>query len=934
MAAVQGKVAWNKQGNKTWSEANLLNLCRGTTRPAATIECFRGAIQANAPMENAIARCKAPEQAAAPAKAVAPQQAAAPAQAKAAPPAQVNPTVPKAPYGAPDAIARKLGAGGQQSNPRPAAADQYGAPPVDLKGRNPANQYDAPPVTGRTPANQYDAPPVTGKTPANQYGAPPVTGKTPANQYDAPPVTGRTPANQYGAPPVTGKTPATSEYGAAPKPGNANQYTPAPSRPNGNAPANEYGAAPKPGNANQYNKVGVGPDQGNYGELPVKPAGNANQYSAPPSPNNQYDRVPANQYEKVPANQYDKVPANQYDKVPANQYDKVPANQYDKVPANQYDKVPANQYDKVPANQYDKVPANQYDKVPANQYDKAGVKPNQSNYDDVPAKPASANQYNKVGVGPQEGNYGELPVKPAGNANQYNKVGVGPQEGNYGELPVKPAGNANQYNKVGVGPQEGNYGELPVKPAGNANQYTAPPGKASNEYGAAPKPGNANEYSAPPNSPSEKAPSSQYGAAPKPESANQYSAPPNSPSGKAPANEYGAAPHPEPTAGQGIVVGEESDFIVAPRPPAPAEKPALGGVGGVAVGGAAGLVTGAGVTAITEAASGQKVTIQNPANLKFVGSTNQPQSMCWRDSYPNGAGQTLGCASGLEKSGQLCYPPTQAGYYCVGTICGANCPSGFSDAGAFCQKPSPYGRGSGYAIWSQGQCNSDNPSVGCEQNGAMWYPRCQAGFHAVGCCVCSPDCPSRWGDTGTGCTKPTYTRGAGAPISACSAGMQQSGLLCYTPCKTGYQMVGPVCWDQKCPAAYPVQCGASCAVSSDACAISTESQVLTPIQVITNVIGIALTGGASAGAEVAAEAGAEGAETAAKTAAEAGISASLKAAAQKAGKNLSEAAVNSAASTFGSAEVSGTFDYYSLDPTGVASVVEAYDKPICNVPNN
>ncbi len=340
-----------------------------------------------------------------------------------------------------------------------------------------------------------------------------------------------------------------------------------------------------------------------------------------------------------------------------------------------------------------------------------------------------------------------------------------------------------------------------------------------------------------------------------------------------------------------------------------------------------GLVTGAGLTAITEAANGQKVTIQNPKDLKFVGSTNQPKSMCWRDSYPNGAGETLDCASGLEKSGQLCYPPTRAGYSCAGTVCLGSCPAGFADVGALCQKPAPYGRGAGYSIFSESQCNKDNPSVGCEQSGVMYYPRCQANFHAVGCCICSPDCPPGMTDTGADCAKTSYTRGAGVPITQCPAGLQQSGLVCYPACKTGYQMVGPVCWDQKCPADYPIQCGASCAVSHDACALSTESQVLTPLQVITNVVGIALTGGASAGVEVAAE---EGGAAATKAA----IAASLKASAKAAGKSLSDSAASSAGSTFGSAEISGTFDFYSLDPTGVAQVVEAYDKPICNVPQN
>lgn len=37
---VQGKVAYDTAGNKTWNENNIKNLCRGTTNPSATIACF------------------------------------------------------------------------------------------------------------------------------------------------------------------------------------------------------------------------------------------------------------------------------------------------------------------------------------------------------------------------------------------------------------------------------------------------------------------------------------------------------------------------------------------------------------------------------------------------------------------------------------------------------------------------------------------------------------------------------------------------------------------------------------------------------------------------------------------------------------------------------------------------------------------------------
>ncbi len=41
------------------------------------------------------------------------------------------------------------------------------------------------------------------------------------------------------------------------------------------------------------------------------------------------------------------------------------------------------------------------------------------------------------------------------------------------------------------------------------------------------------------------------------------------------------------------------------------------------------------------------------------------------------------------------------------------------------------------------------------------YPKCQSGFHAVGCCVCSPTCPDGMNDIGISCGKNSYGRGVG-----------------------------------------------------------------------------------------------------------------------------------------------------------------------------
>ena len=39
-------------------------------------------------------------------------------------------------------------------------------------------------------------------------------------------------------------------------------------------------------------------------------------------------------------------------------------------------------------------------------------------------------------------------------------------------------------------------------------------------------------------------------------------------------------------------------------------------------------------------------------------------------------------------------------------------------------------------------CEADYGAGNCEESGLVVYPKCKPGFHAVGCCICSPDCPA------------------------------------------------------------------------------------------------------------------------------------------------------------------------------------------------
>lgn len=164
-------------------------------------------------------------------------------------------------------------------------------------------------------------------------------------------------------------------------------------------------------------------------------------------------------------------------------------------------------------------------------------------------------------------------------------------------------------------------------------------------------------------------------------------------------------------------------------------------------------------------------------------------------SKTRGAGKVMQCSADEDYDAGLCYPKCAAGYTGVGPVCYQGCPNGYTNNGLFCAKPASYGRGTGYALWNEDKCKSENPQ-GCEKNGLLWYPNCAKNFHAVGCCVCSPDCPDGMNDIGVSCAKKTYGRGVGKPIHACPAGQELEAGLCYPPCPPGFRGVGPVCWKQ------------------------------------------------------------------------------------------------------------------------------------------
>lgn len=218
-----------------------------------------------------------------------------------------------------------------------------------------------------------------------------------------------------------------------------------------------------------------------------------------------------------------------------------------------------------------------------------------------------------------------------------------------------------------------------------------------------------------------------------------------------------------------------------------------------------------------------------PVNVS-VSLSDEP-AVCLKRSSGRGIGRALVtiCDDGEEKYGALCYRRCLDGYGAVGCcICRhRGCPPEYKDDGvATCIKPKPYGRGAGYP-WKFGdglnskkmfrRCEESHGSGNCEKSGLIVYPKCRYGFHAVGCCICSPNCPDGMHDIGISCGKSSYGRGGGVSRLKCEEDKEEDAGLCYNQCSPGWHGVGPVCW-QNCPNSTPHTCGVMCTASKSSCA--------------------------------------------------------------------------------------------------------------------
>lgn len=216
----------------------------------------------------------------------------------------------------------------------------------------------------------------------------------------------------------------------------------------------------------------------------------------------------------------------------------------------------------------------------------------------------------------------------------------------------------------------------------------------------------------------------------------------------------------------------------------------------------------------------------------------------------------------------------------------------WAEAGDMCWQKNN-GRGAGFTP------NACPAGTEQDKTGLLCYPKCQPGFNGVGPVCWSNSLPLQ-----------SYGRSAGLIKDGCQDDKENSAGLCYQKCETGMRGVGPACWGN-CGGQFPIACGAGCAKSVDACATSIASQVIAPLDMLANIGLTILTGGAV-------------------PVLKATIKATLTSATKAVGKELSNAALESAAKTMAEANLTGKFNPSNLDPTGIAAIVDAYNYPVCD----
>ncbi|CAK4752437.1 hypothetical protein LEN26_016281 [Aphanomyces euteiches] len=237
-------------------------------------------------------------------------------------------------------------------------------------------------------------------------------------------------------------------------------------------------------------------------------------------------------------------------------------------------------------------------------------------------------------------------------------------------------------------------------------------------------------------------------------------------------------------------------------------------------------------------------TIQNVLQKGLAVFDMKPKVCRRQASFRGGASPLVNlCLPSEDTLGPLCIPKCRTGYEPSGfDSCrkiGCSGAVGVSDLGDWCTKPPAYSRPA-YAVWSENKCKTEQQGS-CDKCALMWFPKCKAGFHDIGCFVCTPDCPAGTKDDVAFCRKDSYFRGISATRLGCPAGKEQSLLLCYPPCGSNQDGLGPLC-SPKCSGDTSVTCGIFCTSSAATCASSVVEIAGTGVHMALSAIASDFTG--------------------------------------------------------------------------------------------
>jgi len=209
-------------------------------------------------------------------------------------------------------------------------------------------------------------------------------------------------------------------------------------------------------------------------------------------------------------------------------------------------------------------------------------------------------------------------------------------------------------------------------------------------------------------------------------------------------------------------------------------------------------------------------------------AVDEPTEFYWRGSYGRGVGTPLdACPAGKQQRGALCYDTCRDGYSDHGTLtCSTNCPSGYTDMGAICH----YNGTKSYSPVHWDNCKSRAPRwLGRGCIGGFVEDSCRSGFKKVAS-VCWADLSVPPGMSGSAWDPAKGTYNLTPVPMVCSGGKEQDAGLCYTPCRSGYNGVGPVCWASK-PSGF-VDCGLGYATDSSTCGFLIADQVMGVISLV------------------------------------------------------------------------------------------------------